>query len=463
MKKINIIVCLIILILLIGILISLNVLYIHLSNSLKLNGKKEIEINYNETYEELGVKKIKLFNKDLSKNVKIKNNINNKKIGKYKVTYTLKFLMFKISKTRTVNVVDKTEPTITLNGEEEIYICPGDFYEDEGYKAYDEYDKDITDKVKRKVDENGNIIYEVEDSSGNKVTKVRKIIREDKEPPVISLKGNSTIYVKLNSKYNDAGYTLHDNCDVNPKIEVINRVDTTKENKYEVTYKATDKEGNVSTAKRNVYVYSEANAGIVYLTFDDGPSGTGSTEKILNILKQENVKATFFVTSSGPDYLIKREYDEGHAIALHTSTHDYSKVYKSVDAFFEDLNTVKSRVKRITGLDATIIRFPGGSNNTVSNNYNYGIMDILTKEVLNRGYNYFDWNITSGDSGECTTSSCVYNNVVNRLSRQKVNMILMHDIKMFTANALSDIIKYCKNNGYTFKIIDSTTQPIRFK
>lgn len=440
----------------------INFFYIYLSNSFKLNGSEEIEISYDENYKELGIK-IKLFNNDLSNKVQIKNNINNKKVGTYKVTYILKFLIFRIDKTRIVNVVDKKPPIITLVGDETINICPDKFYEDEGYRAYDDYDKTITNRVKRNVDKNGFITYEVEDGAGNKTTKIRKVIREDKKAPELILKGNQTVYVKLNTNYTDMGYTVSDNCDMKPNIEVVNNVDVKRPGKYTVTYLARDKYENKSSVTRNVIVYKEDELGVVYLTFDDGPSGIGSTEKILNILKQENVKATFFVTNNGPDYLLKREFDEGHTIALHTSTHDYSKVYSSIDNYFNDLNTVKSRVKRVTGLDANIIRFPGGSNNTVSNRYNYGIMDILTKEVVNRGYNYFDWNITSGDAGECTTSNCVYNNVINRLSKQRANMILMHDIKMFTADALEDIIKYCKNNGYTFKVIDESTKPIRFK
>ncbi len=456
--KIIIIVCSIILCL-VAMIVAL---YIYLSNSFKLNGKEKVEINYGGEYKELGTK-VNLFNKDLSNKVKIKNNINNKKTGTYKVTYTLKFLFFKISKVRIVIVVDKKEPIITLKGEEKISICPDVIYDDEGYEAYDEYDKNITNRVKRSIDENGFIVYEVKDLSGNKATKIREIIREDNIAPTISLKGYSTVYVKVNSSYTDMGYVVSDNCDDSPNVEIYNTVNTNIVGNYKVTYTATDKYENKSSVTRNVVVYEEGGEGVVYLTFDDGPSGSGSTEKILNILKQENVKATFFVTSNGPDYLIKREFDEGHTIALHTSTHDYGKVYSSVDAYFADLNAVRDRVQRITGQQVNIIRFPGGSNNTVSNRYNYGIMDILTKEVVNRGYNYFDWNLTSGDAGECTTSSCVYNTVVSRLSRQRANMILMHDIKMFTADALLDIIKYCKNNGYIFKVIDETTQPIRFK
>ena len=97
------------------------------------------------------------------------------------------------------------------------------------------------------------------------------------------------------------------------------------------------------------------------LTFDDGPNNT-YTPIILDVLKKYDVKATFFVTNSGKDELIKREYDEGHAIGLHTASHSYEKIYVSTTAFFNDLDLVAARVKRITGMDATLTRFPGGSS-----------------------------------------------------------------------------------------------------
>lgn len=453
---------LIVLSVIILIIVLLIIFYSIFSSSLKIIGKEKVQIEYQEEYKDLGAK-FKIFNIDLTKKIKVKNNINNKKIGSYKVVYSVRYFIFNIKKTRIVSVVDKIEPVINLKGEDTVSICPNATYNEEGYEAIDEYDGDITSKVKRSVTPDGNILYEVNDSSGNKVEKIRKIISEDKTSPKLKLKGNSTIYVKVNSGYNDLGVEVTDNCDVKVNVETKNYVNINSTGRYTIEYIATDSSGNTASISRNVIVYSNEGTGVVYLTFDDGPSSTGSTEKILNILKNEGVKATFFVTSGGPDYLIKREYDEGHRVALHTSTHDYSYVYSSVDNYFSDLLTVKNRVYRITGYSANIIRFPGGSNNTVSNRYYNGIMDILTNEVINKGYTYFDWNVSSGDAGICYSSDCVYNNVVNSLSKNRINVVLMHDIKSYTADALKDIIDYCKLNGYTFKVIDENTTPIRFK
>ena len=119
----------------------------------------------------------------------------------------------------------------------------------------------------------------------------------------------------------------------------------------------------------------------IYLTFDDGPS-LDITPKILDLLKKHNIKATFFVINrnSNTDYLIKRAYNEGHTIGLHTSSHNYSKIYANETAYFNDLANIENKVIKITGTSSKIIRFPGGSSNTVSRNYNKGIMTRLTKQ-----------------------------------------------------------------------------------
>ena len=221
-----------------------------------------------------------------------------------------------------------------------------------------------------------------------------------------------------------------------------------------------DDAGNEASVSRKVFIKKRDAVGTIYLTFDDGPK-EGTTNVILDILKEEGVEATFFVTNGGPDELIKREYDEGHTVALHTASHDYATVYASVDAYFNDLNIVSTRVKNITGEESKIIRFPGGSSNTVSRHYCVGIMSTLTQLVLERGYRYYDWNVSSGDAaGGTVTKEMVYSNVVNSLSRDRINVVLMHDIKPYTRDALRDIIRYGKENGYTFERITPATQMV---
>lgn len=208
---------------------------------------------------------------------------------------------------------------------------------------------------------------------------------------------------------------------------------------------------------------TNGNKGVIYLTFDDGPS-TYTTPKILDILKEKNVKATFFILNynEAGEKIVKRAFSEGHTIGIHGYSHLYSEIYKSVDTYMENLTKLQAKIKASTGYNTTITRFPGGSSNTASR-YNPGIMTTLCNFVLERGFTYFDWNVSSGDAGGAKTSDDVYNNVVRGLSKSKQNVILMHDIKTITVNALARIIDYGLANGYTFERITESTPMVTHK
>ena len=200
----------------------------------------------------------------------------------------------------------------------------------------------------------------------------------------------------------------------------------------------------------------------IYLTFDDGPSYL--TEEILDILKEENVPATFFVTARQIDKyanVVRRMQAENHTIGLHTSTHNYSYVYSSDENYFNDLNDIRQKVFQITGVKSRIIRLPGGSSNTISKKYNPGIITRITNKLTEKSFYYFDWNIDSEDASGKLSKECIYMNVTNRL-HSGTNVILMHDLstKASTKDALRDIIKYAKANGYTFAKITKDTPQI---
>ncbi len=431
-----------------------------------LNGKEVTEIIYTNNYKEAGVKAYFL-GKDITRNIKIKSNVKNKKIGTYEVVYYLDDFFIPISKKRTVKIIDKEKPELSLKGEKKVFLCPGREYQEDGFSATDGYDGDITKNVKT-IKEKDRIIYIVKDSSNNEKRAIREIIYKDKEKPSIQFNGLNEINIALGTSFQDPGYSASDNCDgdITKSVKISGNVDTNKEGTYTLTYKVTDLMGNSTEINRKINVYKNITPnpgvqkpGVVYLTFDDGPK-EGTTNIILDILKEENVKATFFVTNKGPDELIKRAAEEGHTVGLHTASHDYANLYSSTEAYFNDLYAVESRVKRVTGFDSKIIRFPGGSSNTVSRRYSKGIMSFLTNEVLRRGYRYYDWNISSGDAGETTDPNMVYQNVISRLSHERPNIVLMHDIKTYTRDALKNIIKYGKENGYTFEAITTDTEMV---
>ena len=446
----------------------ISVFFILLMPNISLKGKNHITIKLEEKYKEPGYQATFLL-QDKKNQVKVESNLNNKKVGTYKITYTLKNGKLKTKATRTIDVVDQEKPVITLSGNS--YACPSKDYIEEGYQAIDNYDGDITSNVTI-TKQKDSILYSVKDSSGNSQKVTRKIIKGDIEAPKLVLNGEESIVLNMGDAYNELGVTVTDNCDqdIQNKVAIESNVNTNVAGQYTVSYTATDNSENKTTITRTVTVVNPYNSPnlngvgkVIYLTFDDGPSST-ITPSLLQILKEENVKATFFVInhSDSLNYLIKQEYDEGHTVALHSDTHVYSYVYSSVDNYFNDLTSIQNKVSGIIGIKPNIIRFPGGSSNTVSRKYSPGIMSILSKEVLNRGFIYFDWNVSSEDAGGARTASQVYNNVVNNLV-YKNNVVLLHDFESNykILNAIRDIIQYGKSHGYIFKAITQDTYPTR--
>ena len=401
---------------------------------------------------------------------KTKGKVNIKKIGTYKIKYATTYKKEKFAKTLVVKVVDKTKPKIKVEGEFQS-VCPTGKSSGVTISATDNYDGDITDKLKYKLD-NNKLIYVVKDSSGNKASKSFDVTVSDNEKPSIVLNGSATLYIGTGSKYKEPGYTSVDNCDgdITSKVVVTGSVDTSKPGNYEIMYTSKDSFDNETTIKRIIKVFNVNNYSdekslgdkIIYLTFDDGPGPY--TAKLLDVLNKYNVKATFFVTSQaltiGHEDMLKREYDEGHTVAIHSYTHNYAQIYKSLDAYMEDLLKMQDKIKTYTGHEAKIVRFPGGSSNTISRRYKNGIMTEAANKLNELGYKYYDWNITSGDAGGTTNTAQVAQNVINGLQPGRPNMVLQHDIKSFSVDAVETIIQHGLANGYTFAPITMDTPAV---
>lgn len=196
----------------------------------------------------------------------------------------------------------------------------------------------------------------------------------------------------------------------------------------------------------------------VFLTIDDGPSA--NTLKILKILDDNNVKATFFVIGKNVDShpeLVKAEYNDGMSVQNHTYTHDYS-MYKSVESTLDEFNKCNSSIKNAIGIDASrFIRFPGGSDNTVSNAQT---MKSIRNEVVDKGMEYIDWNVSSGDgaSGVVPVEN-IKNNLISQFSNRNFAVALCHDVqsKITTVEALPTVIDYLKKQGYVFRTFNDLT------
>ncbi len=200
----------------------------------------------------------------------------------------------------------------------------------------------------------------------------------------------------------------------------------------------------------------------VYLTFDDGPSYV--TAEVLDVLKEKDVKATFFVMGTGLESesgqaLLKRIADEGHTIAVHTYSHDFTQVYASVESFLDDFYQVWAQIKEITGVSASIFRFPGGSINV----YNASISQDIISEMLRRGYVYYDWNASADDavSSTAASASSIFTAATSTRGYTRV-ILLMHDsyAKDTTAEALPDIIDYYLEMGYAIAPLTKEVTPV---
>jgi len=193
---------------------------------------------------------------------------------------------------------------------------------------------------------------------------------------------------------------------------------------------------------------------ICYLTFDDGPSD--NTLKILNILDKYNAKATFFVINTSKINYVKKIHAAGHTVGLHSYTHNYSNIYSSSEAYFSDLQKISNTVKKYTGVESKIIRFPGGSSNRISQQYSTGLMPKLIKQTAEKGYFYFDWNVDSSDaSGNNVSYTKIRDSVLTAAVNKNSICVLMHDTssKNSTVTALPEIIKGLKKQGYVFKAL----------
>ena len=260
----------------------------------KVNGLKNITVNVNDNYS-LPQVNAYIFNNDITNKIEKSGKVNIKKIGEYKITYKVKYFFTTKTLYITLNVVDNELPNIVLNGNENISICPNLEYIEEGYNATDNYDGDITDKVKKEVYDTY-IEYKVKDSSNNKFSIKRNIIKEDKESPIITLNGYSTYKITLGSNFSDKGYSASDNCDgdISSNVEVINNLNTNKLGIYDIIYKVKDISGNEAIVTRKVEVINN-NKSNDYSNIIEGPTYING---ILIVNKKYSIPKSFGGTNS---------------------------------------------------------------------------------------------------------------------------------------------------------------------
>ncbi len=191
----------------------------------------------------------------------------------------------------------------------------------------------------------------------------------------------------------------------------------------------------------------------VYLTFDDGPSRT-VTPLILDLLKQEKIKATFFVLGARVDLnpsIVKREYEEGHFVANHGYSHIYSNIYNSTDAVLAEYQKTNTAIQNAIGVEYNghLFRFPGGSTGG-----KYHTLKKEAKQLLaDNQIGYIDWNALSSDAAGAKTKEALLENVKQTVGEKQTVVILMHDAgdKILTYEVLPEVITYLREKGYVFK------------
>ena len=251
--------------------------------------------------------------------------------------------------------------------------------------------------------------------------------------PVLTLIGDDPLFYPAQpGGYEDPGCTAIDDRDgdITAKIECAADVNAFHTGEGSVTYSVTDSEGLSSTITRRV-------------------------------MDAYGVKATFFVTNCNEDYTwcIGEIARRGHSVGIHSATHDYNAIYQSEEAYFADFCRMQEIIFEQTGEYAKLVRFPGGSSNTVSH-FNPGIMTRLTNDLNDMGYAYFDWNVSAADTASDATRYTVIENFKESVPKHDYSVVLQHDTNAFSVDAVEEILSWGIKNGYSFRALDLTSPAV---
>ena len=234
-----------------------------------------------------------------------------------------------------------------------------------------------------------------------------------------------------------------------------------KENQKEEAEKAKYNPLNEEELENLEKIYKHQDNKRIFLTFDDGPT-EAVTPYILDLLKQENIKATFFVLGNRVEanpQILKREYEEGHFIANHGYSHKYSLIYLNPQAVIDEYNLTNNTIKNALGnqnYNSLVFRFPGGTTGG-----KYHEIKQEAKELLKQnGIASLDWNALTNDAAGANTKEKIMKNFYDTIKDKTSIVILMHDAsdKILTYECLPEMIRYLKDNEYSFKTLYDVIQ-----
>ena len=316
-------------------------------------------------------------------------------------------------------------------------------------------DKDIIAMAAAKKTVNADGFYEVMSKNG--------ITSSDLVKAVLNRNGSSA----------EDFYNILSECGMSDReiIDLINKKNGTSEPSNNGTSETSEPWGETSEPAEespyaelypDMYVTAPENytfeEGTIYLTFDDGPSQY--TYGILDYLSRYNIKATWFVVPSHEEWCynaLKAISDAGHTVAVHSASHDYVKIYDSVEAYLEDFHEAWDIVREATGKTPQIFRFPGGSNN----DFNVDTREAIIKEMTRRGFRFYDWNVQSNDVAGANWQE-MYNSIPRDCHNQTRPIVLFHDTMQSTLYVIEDVLKVLVDEGYKFDAIRNDTRPVQF-
>ena len=307
------------------------------------------------------------------------------------------------------------------------------------------------------------------EKSTGKVESAEKNAEKAVAPSIIfELLGESEMEWTCGRFFEDPGFTAKDENgnDLSQHVTVEDNLIHWRPGEYSIVYTLSDDSGKVRKLERVIelvpaeFPETVPTDKTVYLSFDDGPCNY--TMRVLDILDQYGAKATFFVVSGTNPYweLIDEIVARGHSIGIHSSSHEYGKIYSSEEAFFNDLLAVQKRIYESTGQYATVSRFPGGSATARAycNAHVDGGFAVIEQGLANLGIGYYDWNVQTESPDNSPSDS------VNRfrlgVPQFETPISLQHDTALFSVNALEEILSWCVENGYSFGVIDNTTPEV---
>lgn len=346
------------------------------------------------------------------------------------------------------------QPTVALNGESELTVVGGTEFEDPGAVGTvwgKEAKLTVTGQVDTDQPGTYTLCYQTRFLFATaKVCRTVTVARQ--AIPYLELTGGETVTVAVGDKFTEPGYraTGEQGENLTGRVKVSGTVDTETVGSYEITYSVTDDQGRTTELVRTVEVKP-----VIYLTFDDGPGQY--TQQLLDVLAKYDVKATFFVVNtsySKRTETLQAIAEAGHTIGIHSMSHNYETIYASEEAFLEDLYAMQNVIYQATGVKATLMRFPGGSSNSIAS---AALMSQLTQKVKQAGFTYFDWNVDSRDASGATTADEVYKNVISGIEGKTYAVVLQHDIKSYSVAAVERIIQWGLANGYTFQALTASS------